>query len=220
MQPKIEKNQPTKTTPSFSGYRVSMTDLEEELASRRFFGLVDQLASQVGHRRGWKALVARKLGVHPSYISKIAAGEVKRVGADVIDRATRALSLSPQFFQSEGTDAPPFQDFVVQGRQDLGRADAYRYPPDPSDYDPQWNELAVSAFALLSMMKEGDGRLEVDSLAAKALGNAVLSLNLVTVAREIVKSPPGEEGMLAFELTREISHIFNALRTSRTQREE
>lgn len=80
--------------------------------TERYSDLVDYLAEQEGHRYGWKAAVARKLGVHASYISKIAAGEVQVVGVDITRRACDLLGLDPRYFADEELRAPGVEAYL------------------------------------------------------------------------------------------------------------
>lgn len=67
-------------------------------ASQRYIDLVSELAEQLKHRRGWKSEVARRLGVHPSFVSRIAEGKVQSIGVDIIERAMERLGLPRSFF--------------------------------------------------------------------------------------------------------------------------
>lgn len=75
----------------------------------RFLELLDQLAEERDHRRGWKAQVARQLGISPSYVTKLQAESSQiDVSDDVLARAARALGIEPRFFTAE---TGHFQEF-------------------------------------------------------------------------------------------------------------
>ena len=68
----------------------------------RYALLVEQLGEELGYKRGWMTAVAKKLGVHRSYVSRIHAGDRTGIGSQAIDRAIQRLSLDPQFFYGRG----------------------------------------------------------------------------------------------------------------------
>ena len=88
--------------------------MTEPLATTRYKLLVEQLRNEVGGGFGWKAEVARRLGVAPSYVSKIAAGGAGEIGPTALARAQENLSLDGRFFGDASIgDAPNYTDFVV-----------------------------------------------------------------------------------------------------------
>lgn len=62
--------------------------------------LIEQLGNKYGRpERGWKAAVARHLGVHPSYVSRILSEDDSlQVGERVIEGVAERLGLSREFF--------------------------------------------------------------------------------------------------------------------------
>lgn len=74
--------------------------------AQRYRKLVLQLGDELGNRHGWKSSVARRLGVHPSYISKMVAGKIGDVGGDVIAKAMEALGVDASFFYEAPQTSP------------------------------------------------------------------------------------------------------------------
>lgn len=85
----------------------------ENLASRRYLELVAQLSAEEDGRYGWKSRVARRLGAHPSYLSKVIAGEVVGVGLDMCQRAAESLGISQDFFSTERDGTVAYRDFLL-----------------------------------------------------------------------------------------------------------
>lgn len=69
-----------------------------EIAADRYAALIEQMGAELGFERGWKSRVARLLGVHRSYVSKISAGDRSGIGHTVITRAVANLGIAPAFF--------------------------------------------------------------------------------------------------------------------------
>src|SRR5687768_9725897 len=67
-------------------------------ATERYRQLVMELGAAMGSRYGWKCAVARRLDVHPSYISKVVAGELNCVGFEVLERAVECIGVEPSYF--------------------------------------------------------------------------------------------------------------------------
>lgn len=75
----------------------------------RFLELLEQLAEERDHRRGWKAQVSRQLGISPSYLTKLTSPSSRiDVSDDVLARAARALGIEPRFFTA---DRGHYQEF-------------------------------------------------------------------------------------------------------------
>lgn len=72
------------------------------VAAEQYRRLVEAMGAGMGHSRGWKTRVAARLGVSPSYVSKVASGHAQHVGADPIAKAKQRLGLSDDYFATEG----------------------------------------------------------------------------------------------------------------------
>ena len=77
-----------------------MTPGERERATAQMRWLIEQLGNKFGRpERGWKAAVARHLGVHPSYVSRLLSEDDSlQVGERVIEAVADRLGLSREFF--------------------------------------------------------------------------------------------------------------------------
>lgn len=82
-----------------------------ELAAERYILLVEQLAEERGHRWGWKAHVAKQLGVSPAYVSMLSSGERRGVGIDAVEKAIKRLRIDRSYFYGPHTGDPHYRDF-------------------------------------------------------------------------------------------------------------
>lgn len=69
--------------------------------SERYVTLIKMLGASMGHRHGWRAEVARQLGIHGSYITRLLNGERVTVGREYVDRAIGKGLASPDFFYGD-----------------------------------------------------------------------------------------------------------------------
>lgn len=99
---------------------------EPSHAALRYRDAVNQIGEQHRFSRGWKTAAAKLLGVHPSYISKVADGKVTQVGTDVVEKAI-AAGFDREFFAPDTRHAPTIRE-VADGLR-KGRD----LPSDPAD---------------------------------------------------------------------------------------
>jgi len=137
------------------------TEKKPTVAAQQYRKLVRQLGRDRGERRGWKADVARLLKVHPSYISKVIAGEIHEVGADVIKRAIDATDVDGTFFfdppRSARADDANYKDHTrpalerERAEQHVERVKSQSKAENPTDRAlKQWDELEKLAYDVLS----------------------------------------------------------------------
>lgn len=76
------------------------------VAAKRYGQLVAAIGDRLGYRRGWKTQAAKRLGVHPSFISKVSHGQVTFVGVEVLRKAVEAFrgEIDLSFFDGVGPD--------------------------------------------------------------------------------------------------------------------
>lgn len=67
-------------------------------ATERYALLVRQLGRETGELYGWKTAAARRLGISPSYLNQILAGNVRFVAPEILQRAIDRLGLDARFF--------------------------------------------------------------------------------------------------------------------------
>ncbi|MBN4049551.1 hypothetical protein JYT86_00675, partial [bacterium AH-315-N03] len=79
------------------------------------------MAATLGYRHGWKSKVARRLGVHPSFVSKIHDDKVNNVGVEIVERAMSLMGVPRSYFFEEG------------GREGVGRILDFA-PPDEKGF--------------------------------------------------------------------------------------
>lgn len=82
-----------------------------ELIAARYQLLIQQLAEELDFHRGYKAEIARRLGIHPSYVTRVERGG-QRVSGRLIDEAVRRLRLRPAYFTDDSQESPHYRDFV------------------------------------------------------------------------------------------------------------
>jgi transcriptional regulator with XRE-family HTH domain len=106
---------------------------EPTLPARRLRELVEHLGASVGKRRGWKAEVARAMGIHPSYVTKIVAGSVTRVSTDVIERIATRIGFERAFFFDPAVGVPDFVTGALKSEHKAGEP-AVPEIPRPESY--------------------------------------------------------------------------------------
>lgn len=127
--------------------RESSVVTKESLESARYRMLVEQLRDDLGGARGWVTRVAEHLGVSPSYVSKVAAGEARNVGGVAIGRAIERLGLERRFFEDESLQNPRFQDFTYRKANTDPTTFAMRVLRDRSQ---GWSDIADMASEALA----------------------------------------------------------------------
>ncbi len=151
-----------------------------ELAAARYRELVNQLGAELGRKRGWKARVARKLGVHPSYISKVVAGGAAASGGEVIDRATARIGLRRAFFYDPSADISDYREYLLSPDERAGLAGLSARLLRPRSMD--WSRITDLANKVVHSP-------EPTTEDAGALASAVLSLPVVQHALRCLAEP-------------------------------
>lgn len=155
--------------------------------SDRYRSLVRQLGEERDFRYGWRSEVARLLEVHPSYISRIASGEEVNVGKDAIERAMRGLEIASRYFYDDALTDPNYKRFTTsagQAGQPTPLGEKLVSDADVAVEHAQWSALFELATRAIDL-----GRAESDETiaAARKLAEAVLSLQMVRIARATMK---------------------------------
>lgn len=200
------------------------TTSEPQLSpSDRYRNLIHFMGERYRFARGWKAKVAGKLGVHPSYLGRVLSGEVEEVGVEIIERACERLRIKRDFFFAEKNHPYP---------------DHYRYPDDylvdeerekivanKGDWHPPWElerpqidqRQEIRAFGLLGMHVSGlprdfiENRGRVPTERIRALADAVLALPVFELAQKLQRDPAAPEAQDdAFQLARLASDLLHA----------
>ncbi len=97
--------------------------VDPDLPSARYKALIEQLRDELNGAYGWKSKVARRLGVAPSYISKITSGKAGHIGPDIIERAMESLRLPRNWFYKEDGGGP-YRDHQISPAPPTSPADA------------------------------------------------------------------------------------------------
>lgn len=169
-----------------------MGDVDGRELFRRYHWLVDQLADEYGRARGWRRRVARMLGVHESYVSKIDREMVDTVGADAVDKAVQNLGLRADFFygpnvylgdaswrefvQAEQPEPAVQPEKVVQiaAKQTLSAFNHLRY----------WQSLRGTALSVIVKFEE---EADLSPERAVDLARAVLANPMNLLARSLIE---------------------------------
>jgi len=81
-------------------------------ATRRYKRLIRELADEHGApKHGWGVRVATRLGIDPSFLSRLVSGEKKIVGADSIDKAVHHLGIHRGYFE-DPTDPVSYREYL------------------------------------------------------------------------------------------------------------
>lgn len=152
-----------------------------DLGSKRYVQLVQQLGDERGRRYGWRSEVARLLDVHPSYVSRIAAGEQTTIGRDAIERAIEHVGLPASYFAGVGPDdyRKHLQTFNSSG-QPLARTDRTTGGFRVGRVRDEWDALDDAA-------QRFDGLASPTLEEATALAKHVLSIQLINDARVVLE---------------------------------
>jgi len=171
------------------------------LQLRRYKILIERLGEEAGYPRGWKTAVAKRLGISPSYLTKVLRGDVKDIGGDVIDRALNALDMDGGYFfdekvPSKGFDYKYYLRSSIRERSQqrerytggrlLGGAkiEPKKLTDEQWEFVDQWYETMGPLMKVVSSVRfvktEGTELVEptVDREAAKELAKSVLRLAL------------------------------------------
>lgn len=105
--------------------------MDEGTAADRYRDLANQLGAEMGRARGWKSRVAERLGVHPSYLSRVLSGAKTAISNEVIERACENLGVRRDFF-SESEEEPDYRDYL-KGNEPPPWA-----PMSPAQADARW----------------------------------------------------------------------------------
>lgn len=185
-----------------------------EFASRKYIELVESLGRALGGKHGWKTEAAELLGVHASFVNKIAAGKVHRISDEIVQRAQERLGIYEYFWTSKRPwhdclDLRPRKTWDA-GRAALidalaDRASAAEQPPDAPTH------VSRSTPTMIAMRLYTRGMLghPIDASDAHALADAILALPVADVLRRAAElkaskgaPDPRAVALLAHELLR------------------
>lgn len=162
--------------------------------SDRYKLLVEQLKAEHGASYGWKASVARTLGVSGSYIGKIETDELGLVGLQIVERAVENLQLDPLFFFGEFEAEPHFRDWIVRPdehglyRHAEAKLEGVTIPPLPQL--AEWKYVLDAALRVIELAV-GDPGNEWAAAAEKSLAKQITELPIVRFASKLVAGDTG-----------------------------
>lgn len=86
--------------------------VESVRARRRYLQLINELGVEEGApAHGWKSRVARRLGVHQSFVSRLVAEQRVNIGADSYEKAVAHLRLRREFFH-DAREPRSYRDYL------------------------------------------------------------------------------------------------------------
>lgn len=170
---------------------------DETIVTRRFLRLVEHLAAQRGHARGWKTEVAEQLDIHPSHLSKIMSGS-RQVGWHAAERAADRLGLDKRYFLDLFSEEPEPQDF-------FSRIHRHGIPDDQGAEGVRIDELEGLVYGLLFKISR---RYEVPQRDWDELIQATLNLEVVRLA----DAARQDGSMYYMELLLRLTDEFEAVR--------
>lgn len=153
--------------------------------TRRFRRLVEYLGAQRGNARGWKQQVAEAIGVHPSHLSKVMAGE-REIGWSTAQQAADRLGLDLRYFLDLWDQEPDPQHF-------FSRIEKHGIPHE-HDRGVTLGELEGLTYAIATRVAT---RQHVPQRQWDELVEAALNLEIVRLA-EAAKDLGGREYMALF----------------------
>ena len=168
-----------------------MDDSEQARAhrTRRYLELVDALGEELGGGYGWKAKVARVLGISRSYLSRLMKGN-RQVGSDAITLAMSRLKLQPGFFEADSGDyldqlgthralwEPNDPEAFKAPKAGEGRWVDTRYPSKP-----EWDDEELLDAALAFLRAKGEGASD------EQIGNVARTFIRVSLAHPLYREP-------------------------------
>jgi transcriptional regulator with XRE-family HTH domain len=94
-----------------------------DVATERFRLMVEQMGQEEGHAYGWKAKVARRLGLKTAHLSMIMGGK-RSAGMSVVRKAIERLGVDSSFFHGEFAEPPHYKAFL-SGTPSVERPEPY-----------------------------------------------------------------------------------------------
>ena len=154
---------PVSTTPS-------------EFAAARYRALAEGLGELYGKpRQGWKTRVAKRLGVSPSYLSRVLSGDRVSIGVDVIEEAVRRVPIARSYFApslvpGERPEDVVWRDFVAT---DPAAADEPLSSEERTRSSYRWSR--ARELARMFMRTRRDSAQGVRAIAEEILRDPVVS---------------------------------------------
>lgn len=115
------------------------------VATRRLQAVVEFLGEKYRHEFGWKSKAARKLGAHPSNITRILKGERTALHVDTLEYAARGLKIRRDYFFDKPSEEVDFRDYLLEpgvGSIPAGLADYLEAEPMSHDQRRELLRLA------------------------------------------------------------------------------
>lgn len=153
--------------------------------------------------RGWQTRVARALGVHPSYISRIDGQKVQRVRKDIIERAIGRTGMPRDFFFGEG----PVPEALVAGLENYPPKRAADLLEGKYGTERDFSRVYTGALDLLEALAHGEpGDLVATSVV---MANGILQSPIVQGAWAVANAASDADRVaLAAQLAVHVRELF------------
>ena len=153
--------------------------------------LINELGEEMGERHGWKAEVARRLGVVGSTVTRALNGKRAEISAESVQLAAKGLGISESYFYDDDEPAS-----YHEHRDAL--LDFF-----PTKQERQLLEVLLSARGFFeTYVRTGRLPAEASGIAAR-----VLSLEIVERARAVTTAPPTASAHRTAELVRTLGSM-------------
>lgn len=181
-------------------YGSHVSNSPNEVAALRMRALLARIEEEEGERRGWQSEVARILGLHPSYVSRILGGSMQSLGPLAVARVIRGAEIDPVFFSSETLTDAELDEALA--RYHAARTRFHEAQAQPGYAQPSRHRAQVAAVqlenaeAIATELVERFARLESDrdpraEQLATDLADCLSSLELVQLAELALGAPSG-----------------------------
>lgn len=159
----------------------------DTLPAERLRLLVEQLADEIGRYRGWQSKVARRIGLHRSYVSKITQGARVSAGPSVVEKVCSAMGLDRAFFYDELESPPNHRDF-------LSKRSPVRAVATTMDLfgGGAWEAVYWSAFQVRQSVSIDDTGARLPRSAVRELLRAIEASPFVDDVRRLATPPDPE----------------------------
>lgn len=153
-----------------------------DLATRRFVDLANYIGDAVGKSYGWKTVVAERLGITPSYLTRILNGN-RGISTEIISRATKHAGIRAAYFSTGepdayvdprgyfAKDAPPLEvrdlgDLVADDLLGTSGIEARAAALEPNLGSEGWKGILASVYESMShAMRHRSHRIEAQNIA-------------------------------------------------------
>lgn len=161
----------------------------------KFLELVDYLGERKGKAHGWKSAVATELGIHPVHLSRLMNDSSRSITRGTALEAAELIRLNPKYFDENWKDGPPAA--FMQARSTTTKGTTIQ-------------DLAVIVACLYERGVNGSMMTIYEPTEAeiRRLADAVLALDIVTIASDVARSGSRRDGLALVSAIRADLHAL------------